>query len=328
MDHKQFFNLIKKGLPSGAFVLHGEEEYVKAQAVRIYSEMIGEDFRPFNLTSLSKPTVQELAESCETLPLFADRRVVVLNELEDGEEPSKYVECFKKVPDETLLLAVFKGTLAANSSLLKLGEERTVVFKRLLPNEIAAWCVRHFAKNGVLLPKGAALLFVRIVGDDMANVASEADKLIDYVGAGGTVTAQDVSVCIRTALDVRIFDMLDMFTYGKPADGMIALHSLIDEGNEPMSISAFLVSRFKLMLEARRGIDMKRSKREVVSAMEGNRYANEKAFDAAMRFTSDELIGLIADLSDTSFMKIKGVMREDKYLELVLLKHNWRQFPV
>ncbi len=328
MDHKQFFNLIRKGLPSGAYVLHGEEEFVKARAVKLCENMIEEDLRPFNVTVLTKPSVQELSESCETLPLFIDRRIVIVNELADGTEPAKYAECFRGVPEETLLLAVFKGTLAANSSLLKLGEDRTVVFKRLPPNEIAAWCIKHFNENGVLLPKDIAILFVRIVGDDMANIASEADKLIDYVGQGGAVTAQDVSVCIRTALDVRIFDMLDMFTYGKPADGIIALRALIDEGNEPMSISSFLSSRFKLMLEARRGIDSGRNKREVVSSMEGNKYANEKAFDAARRFTQKELLKLVSDLSDTAYLKIKGVMSDDKYLELVLLGHEWRQFPV
>ena len=146
--------------------------------------------------------------------------------------------------------------------------------------------------------------------------------------ASANGTAQDISVCIRAALDVRVFDMLDMFTYGKPGDGILALHALFDDGNEPMSISAFLVSRFKIMLEARRGIDRGRQKRDVVASMEGNKYANEKAFDAARRFTQEELLKLIADLSDTSFLKISGVMKDDKYLELVLMKHEWRQFPV
>lgn len=320
--------MIKKGLPSGAYVLHGEEEFVKEQAVKLCCNMIEEDFRPFNVTVLSKPSVQELSESCETLPLFADRRVVVVNELADGTEPAKYVNCIKSVPPETLLLVVFKGTLPSNSSLLKLGDERVVLFKRLPANEIAAWTIKHLSKSGVLIPKEEAMLFVRIVGDDMTCVASEADKLIDYVGAGGTVTAQDVSVCIRTALDVRIFDMLDMFTHGKPADGVIALHALMDEGSDPMSISAFLSSRFKLMLEARRGIDAKRSRSEIINNMEGNRYANSAAFDAALNFTQEELLKLISDLSDTAFMKIKGVMRDDKYLELVIIRHQWRQFRV
>lgn len=330
MNHSDYFKLIRNGLPGGAYILHGEEEYVKAQAVKLTIGMIDEDLRPFNTAKLTKPSVQDLSECCETLPVFSDRRIVVASELSDGSEAAKYVECFKNVPEETLLLVVFKGKLTQNSAVLKFASAngREVLFDKLTPQECAAWSIKHMGEKGVLLHRETAQLFVRVVGTDMANLVSESDKLIDFVGEGGTVSAQDVEQCARPSVDVRIFDMLDMFTYGKPGDGILALHALLDEGNEPISISGFLVSRFKLMLEARRGIDAGRQKRDVAASMEGNRYANEKAFDAAKRFTEEELLGLIADISDTAYMKISGVMKDEKYLELVLLKHNWRQFPV
>ena len=330
MNHGDFFKLIKQGIPHGTFLMHGEEEYVKAQAVKATTELVDPDLRPFNISVLSKPTPQELMESCETLPLFADMRIVVCNEFADGTEASKYADVLQNHPQETLLLLVFKGKLPSNSAVLKSvkssGSE--VLFDRLSLSECARWCMKHTNEAGVFLPQDVAMLLVRCVGDEMTNLVSETDKLIDYVGEGNTVTAQDVSVCTRAALDVRIFDMLDMFTYGKTGDGVAALHALMDEGNEPMSISAFLSSRFKLMLEARRGIDAGRQKRDVVAAMEGNKYANEKAFDVARRFTQEELLGLIRDLSDTAYMKISGAAKDDKYVELVLLKHDWRQFPV
>ena len=330
MNHSDFFKLIRSGLPSGMFLLHGEEEYVKARAVSFASDSIDEDLRAFNFTRLKKPSVQELSEACETLPLFAERRIVAAYELADGTDAQKYFSVFDELPQETALLVIIPGKLAANSALLKYAQKNNaeVLFDPLTPTECAKWCIRHMNEAGVLLNPDCARLLVSAVGTDMANLVGETDKLISFVGEGGTVSQQDISVCSRAALDVRIFDMLDMFTYGKPADGVVALHALIDEGNEPMSISAFLVSRFKLMLEARRGIDAKRSKREVAAAMEGNKYANEKAYDAASRFTKEELTGLIRDLSDTAYMKISGTMKEEKYLELVLLKHNWRQQPV
>ena len=330
MNHSDFFKLMKSGIPSGTLLFHGEEEYVKAQALKVLESEIPEDLRPFNFCVLNKPTPQELSENCETLPLFSDKRAVVVNELADGIEAAKYMDVFTSHPEETLLILFFKGKLPANSSVLKFAKanDSEVLFDKLSVFECAKWCMKHANEAGVHLSQDIAQLLVRVVGTDMANLVSETDKLIDYVGPGNTVSAQNISVCIRASLDVRVFDMLDMFTYGKAGDGIIALHALIDDGNEPMSISAFLVSRFKLMLEARRGIDAGRQKRDVAASMEGNKYANEKAYDAAKRFTQSELIKLISDLSDTAFMKISGTMKEDKYLELVLLRHEWRQFPV
>lgn len=330
MNHSEFFKLIRQGLPGDTFVLHGEEEYVKAQAVKMIESSYDDDLRPFNVTVLVKPTPQELIECCEMLPLFSDTRAVICYELADGFDASKYAQSFEEHPAETVLLVVFKGKLAANSAVLKMIKKRgtEVVFDKLSQNERAKWCIKHLGEAGVHISQDTALLFAGMTGDDMANTVSEADKLIDLVSPGSTVTAQDISLCIRPAVDVRIFDMLDMFTYGKQGEGIKALHALYDEGNDPMSISGFLVSRFKLMLEARRGIDAGRSKRDVASSMEGNKYANEKAYDAARRFTQTELMELVSALSDTGFMKISGAMKDDKYLELVLLSHDWRQNPI
>ena len=330
MNHSEFFKLIRNGLPGGTYILHGEEEYVKAQALRLIEQSVEPDLRPFNVTSVAKLPPHELREVCDTLPLFSERRYVFCTELTDGAEASKYIPCFDEHSPDTALLVVFKGKLAANSAVLKYAKAKgtEALFDPLAPPECIKWCVKHCSEAGVLLPPDTARILVNTVGTDMANLVGETDKLIAFVGEGGTVRPQDISVCARAALDVRIFDMLDMFTYGKPQDGITALHALLDEGNEPMSVSAFLAGRFKLMLEARRGIDAGRNKREVASAMEGNKYANEKAYDAARRFTQEELLSLTSALSDTVYMKISGAMKDDKYLELTLLKHNWRQNPV
>lgn len=330
MNHTDFFSLIKKGLPGETFVLHGEEEYVKAQAIRAASNTIEPDLKPFNFTELEKPDPKLLTETCETLPLFSDRRIVVCYELADGVEPAKYMDCIKEHSPETALLMVFKGKLAASGTILKYAQKQSteVLFSILTPQECERWAMKRCVEAGVAMDQSTARALIGLVGTDMANLVSETDKLIDYVGEGGSVSMQDISVCIRSSLDVRIFDMLDMFTYGKTADGIMALHALFDDGNEPMSVSAFLSSRFKVMLEARRGIDAGKNKRDTVASMEGSKFANEKAYDAARRFTQSELAKLIADLSDTAYMKISGTMREDKYIELILLKHNWRQQPV
>ncbi|MBR6428854.1 MAG: DNA polymerase III subunit delta [Clostridia bacterium] len=330
MNHSEFLKLIRTGLPGGTFVLHGDEEYVKAQALKLIENSVEQDLRPFNVTSVSKPAPAELSEVCDTMPLFADRRFVFCHGLADGADAAKYFPCFEEHSPETVLLVVIKGKLAANSALLKFAKKREceALFDPLSELECAKWCIKHCAEAGVNLDRSAASVLVSRVGVDMANLVSETDKLIDYVGPGGSVTNADIDVCSRAALDVRIFDMLDMFTYGKPADGIQALHALLAEGSEPMQIASFLSGRFKLMLEARRGIDAGQRKAEVASRMEGNKYANEKAYDAARRFTREELLSLISALSDTAFLKVSGAFKDDKYLELVLLRHPWRANPV
>ena len=330
MNYREFFDLVNRGALSGSYLLHGEEEYVKLQAVNAVKNTVEADFRPFNICELTKPSPQELYEACETMPFFSDKRFVLCYELAEGTEGAKYSECFEEHSKETVLLFVLRGKLAANLSLVKLAQKKNaeVLFEPLSTEDRIKWCMKRAAGAGVNMNAATARLAVTLIGGDMSELVGETDKLIDYAGPGGTITPETVSFCVRPSLEVRIFDMLDTFTYGKPGDGIKALHKLLDEGSEPMSIAAFLVGRFKLMLETRRGIDAGRAKREVVSAMEGSRYANERAFDASRRFTQEELLCLIAKLSDTSYLKISGSVKDDRYLESVLLSHEWRQFPV
>lgn len=328
MNHSEFFKLIRNGLPGSTFVLHGEEEYVKAQALSMIERSVPEDLRPFNYAVLDKPTVKELEDCCETLPLFAEKRFVICTEL--GEEPSKFKEVIETHPGETVLIIVFKGTASSSNSVIKYAVKNgtEVLFEKLSVTECAKWAMKHMNEAGVHLPQDVAQLFVRMVGDDMANLVSETDKLIAFVGEGGAVTKQDISVCIRAPLDLKAYNMLDMFIFGKTGDGIKALHSMMEEGEDAMGLASFIVSRFKVMLTARRGIDAGRPRREVVAAMEGKAYANDRAYEAARRLTADDLLELISKLSDTAFMKISGRMKDDKYLEMVLLEQNWRQNPV
>lgn len=330
MNHTEFFKLISAGLPRGAYVFHGEEEYVKEQAVQRVLEGVDPDFAAFNVSVMEKPSLDKLTNACETLPFFTDRRVVVCRGLDEGSEGAKYVEYFAGIPADTLLLIVFNGKLAANLAVYKYAVRNgtEVCFDALSEAECVKWCVQRSTKAGVVLEARTAQMIVRMLGTDLTNMVGEIDKLCDLVGNGGVITPRVVSLCVKPAMEVRIFDMLDMFAYGKIGDGMRALRSMFDGGEEALGISAFLCGRFKLMLEAGRGIDSGLSKRETVSKMEGNRYANEKAFDAARYFTQEELMELIKQLSDTAYMKISGRMREDRYVELTLMKHRWRSNPI
>ncbi len=330
MKHTEFFKLIAKGGLSSAYILHGDEEYVKEQAVQRVIETIPADLRDFNVTILDRPDMSKLTEACETLPLFVDKKIVVSWDVDSSVDSAKLVEYLKSVPTETILLLVFEGKLAANLSVYKFAvkSEREVLFDYLSASECIKWIMSHAVQAGATIDARTAQIMVQLIGTELTVMFGELNKLVDLVGAGGVITPQAVSMCVKPNMDVRVFDMLELLTYGKLNDGMRALHALLEGGDEGISLSAFLSSRFKLMLEARRGIDAGKSKRDAIAAMEGNRYANEKAYDAARRFTQAELAELISELSDTMYQRISGQMKEDRYIELVLLKHEWRTQPI
>ena len=69
MNHNDFFKLIAADGLRGAYLLQGEEEFVKASALKAAEKLIPEDFRAFNMSVLYEPDADALTEACETLPL-------------------------------------------------------------------------------------------------------------------------------------------------------------------------------------------------------------------------------------------------------------------
>ena len=98
MNHNDFFKLIAADGLRGAYLLQGEEEFVKASALKAAEKLIPEDFRALNMSVLYEPDADALTEACETLPLFGDRRLVDATDWHRDSITRNLRTIFKKCP--------------------------------------------------------------------------------------------------------------------------------------------------------------------------------------------------------------------------------------
>lgn len=224
MNHNDFFKLIAADGLRGAYLLQGEEEFVKASALKAAEKLIPEDFRAFNMSVLYEPDADALTEACETLPLFGDRRLVVCNGLASGLDYPKLADYIQKMPESSILLINIKGAADSKNSLVKRlrSEGRAVEFDELPLSDIIKWCMKTANKQGAVLDSDTARTFAGLVGTDMTAISNELQKLIDTVGPGGTITRDTISRCTVGSIEFQVFAMIDCFTAGKVRDGMRA----------------------------------------------------------------------------------------------------------
>lgn len=325
MDYNAFFNGIKASSLNGAYLLHGEEEFVKDSALQQVQSLISPDMRIFNVTSLTDAVEGEVFDACETLPLFGEKKLVICHGISSEADTEKLIGYFAHIPDFTLLIIAIRGTLQEKSKLLKFFRsiDHDVIFPSLNENDVIKWCMSYAVRNGVALDKNTARSFVGLVGTDMTSVSNELQKAIDMVGEGGVISNDIISKCTVGNIEVRIFEMLDCFTNGKVKDGMGLLHVLLEDENEVLGIASFLESRFRLMLEGRALMDTGLSVSAAASKMEGSRYANEKACKAAKKYTVDKLADLVSSLSDVGYTMMRGGVRASSLLESIMLSFVW-----
>lgn len=325
MDYNGFFDLIKTKSLKGAYLLHGEEEFVKDSAIRSVVSLIGEDVRAFNYENLTEPEESSIIESCETLPLFSDFKLVICQGLSSGIDNDKLIEYLKNVPETTVLLIVLRGNVNEKSKLLKhfRSTGREVLFAELGESEVIKWCMSFAVRNGVGMDKNSARLLVGLVGVDMTAISNEMGKAVDMAGPGGVITPDIISKCTVSNIEVKIFEMLDCFTAGKVRDGMKMLHALLEDENEALGIASFLESRFKIMLEGRRLLDTGLQPRAAAQQMEGSRYANEKACKAACRYSCEQLAAAVKKFAGVGYTMMSRGGKASSMIETIMLEFDW-----
>jgi DNA polymerase-3 subunit delta len=202
--------------------LHGPEDLLKEEAIRtVIEHVLDPGLRDFNLdqrsaTQLDPEAVYSL---CNTPPMMAERRVVIIRDIEAWKRKAKAKEIFlayleRPSPDVVVLLVQGAGEEHEDKELAK--RAASVACKPLTADRAAKW-VQHRAKQqgAVVEPAGAEHL-VRTVGTELAALAAEIDKLAALAG-DGPITADHVGGVVGVRHGETKYDWRDAVLDGDAA---------------------------------------------------------------------------------------------------------------
>jgi DNA polymerase-3 subunit delta len=189
-----FSRQIKAGSVPPAIYLYGEEDVLKDEVVRaILDQVVDPGMRDFNYDqrSASQLDPEAVETLCNTLPMMADRRLVVIREIEAWQKRAKakaaVVHYLERPAAETVLILVQGAPRKdddrgdADPDLLRL--TCTVEVARYGPRLAEKWVVKRAEERGIHLAPEAAAHLVKAVGGDLGAARSELDKLAGLGGA-------------------------------------------------------------------------------------------------------------------------------------------------
>jgi DNA polymerase-3 subunit delta len=198
--------LIRSGEIPPAVYLFGEEDVLKDEVIRaILDRVLDPALRDFNYdqrtaVQLDPEAVETL---CDTLPMMADRRVVVIREVEAWSKraPGKaaMLRYLEKPAPETVVVLV-QG--AARGGENERGGDRNaadtdlarvtcaVEVGRYGPKLAEKWLMKRAEERGVRFEPDAAAHFVKVMDGDLGLARSELDKLAGLGGETPVTLAQ------------------------------------------------------------------------------------------------------------------------------------------
>jgi DNA polymerase-3 subunit delta len=189
-----FSKQLKSGEVPAAIYLYGDEDVLKDEAVRgILDQVVEPGLRDFNYDQRSAGQLEpEAIETlCNTLPMMADRRLVVIREIEVWQKRARgkaaVLHYLKRPAVETVLVLV-QGASRHEEDRSEtdpdlLGLTCAVEVNRYGPKLAEKWVQRRAQERGISFAPEAVAHLVKAVDGDLGAARSELDKLAGLGGA-------------------------------------------------------------------------------------------------------------------------------------------------
>ena len=326
MNEREFFEKTNGRALFGAYLLEGDEELTKQQAIDRIVALLDPGFADLNLKRLKAPEGDLLCDAVRSVPVFDALCVVIVTDFNDDAalaalEKQRLLDVLFETKDAVLLFVRRgAGRDTAFSKLFK-SKDRIVSFDTLDADRAVRMCLRVCAKNNVKMDRLTALHLVNMVGTDAYRLKNELSKLCDYVGAGGEVGDAAVKAIVTPSVEYRVFGMLDALLAGNKKTAMRMLTDALKSGQEnPLRLATFLEGRLKSMLIAKELLEENRPRTEVLKAIGGNPKAAEAALKNAQKYPLDRLKSAVAAFAEINARMKQGLMDEENALILAIYK--------
>ncbi len=342
--YKTFQKMLKTRVFPSVILLHGPEDYlIRWAAQALHGELVQPAAAAMDSVVYSEGdvTVPELIAACETLPLFSERRLVVVEDADffggskrrqySPREQTDLVEYLRSVPDSTLLVfqcaAVDKRT-AAYKTIREHG--MALEFSPISGQILKGFIQKRLMTAGkTASPQAIAVLLERTgYGDKNAeytlhHLVNDLVKAASY-SAGPEVTAADIEAVTEAGAQSDAFQLLEAAFSGKKGLALKLLKNRFsgllsaDTDREIFQLIALLCAQLEMMLSAKERLEEGQRLSELPEAMGVHPFRLRKAMEASGRRTARELADRLAAAYRLESDIKSGAMPGELALELYI----------
>jgi len=225
---------LAKGEVAPVYYLHGPEDILKDEAVAaILDRALDPGLRDFNLDQRSAGQLdpETVLTLCSTLPMMAQRRAVVLREVEGWKRRPKTRAAFLRYLEhpaaETVVVLVQSSSEVEPDRDLVRGV-CAVACEPLPPERARRWLMRRAKDTGVTLEDAAAQHLLAATGGDLGAVAAELRKLA-ALPSETPLTADQVGQIVGVRHGETAFDWRDAVLDGDAGRAARLVGPLLDQ---------------------------------------------------------------------------------------------------
>jgi DNA polymerase-3 subunit delta len=304
---------------ANTFILHGIEEYLRAQALKELRAGLGdESLVEMNTSQIDgkKATLPEVVSAASAMPFMGEKRLVVatglLGRLEGkGGKPSKADQAFVEgliaflpsVSPATALVFEEDHLLPETHPVMQFARKQPQAvevrtFGRMNEMELRKWlALRAKARNGALSPEAIDLLATS--GDvDLRLLDQEIEKLLTYAH-GRPVSGGDVQKLVHAARSVDVFAMVDALGQKNGRRAIEQFHALVADGEPPFRLLFMITRQFRLIVQAKDLSERRAPLTDMMRSLGSPKFVVEKVLTQSRQFSMPQLDYIYRRLLET-----------------------------
>ena len=317
---------IRNGQYKTMYLLYGDEAYLKKQYKdKLIKALVAEgDTMNFSAYEGKGINPKELIDLAETLPFFAERRVILVensgffkNSCDDLAEyllePAAST-CFLFVEEEVDKRSKMYKAVAKAGKAVEFGTQNEELLTR--------WILSRLKKENKNITGNVMQLFISKTGTDMGNIDRELEKLLCYTMGRDVIKAEDVEAITTEQVTNKIFDMVNAIAEHKQKKALDFYYDLLTLKEPPMRILFLITRQFQILMNLKdmgsKGFDQS----TIASKVGIPPFAVRKNQAQAKGFTTEQLKQAIRDGVELEESVKTGRMNEQMAVELFIVKYS------
>jgi len=292
IKESDFRKLAKSGL-SGAYLFFGDEDYLKAHAIKAAEAAVCSDpsFAVFNYMKIDATaySISSLVDALTPLPMMSDKKLVTIDGInfsalkpKEVDELVELLENFGEYDYNVLIISVpaeliEEGNLPKYPSkiLKRLQAVITpVYFEKISGEKLCAWVEKHFSHNGVKASRDVCRALIDYSGKSMFTLSQETEKISFYALSHGRteITRDDVYEIANPEISAEAFGLANALSDGRYADALKALSVEKFRRVEPVILMSEVSRVLCELMTVKALLDSGYSAKEISSTLKMNEY--------------------------------------------------------
>lgn len=249
---KTLIQHIKSGQFKPVYLIYGDEDYLRKQyRDRMKDALVGDDSMNYSYYEGKGISIKELINLGETLPFFAERRLIVVENSgffsSSQEELANYL---KEIPETTCFIFVEKD-IDKRNKLYKTVASLGYTANMTAPDErtLIRWIVGLLRAEKRVMTEETMRYFLERIDTDMENIRRELEKLVLYTDGHEEITRQDIDDVTTIHTESQIFDMVKVISEKKQEKALKLYYELITQKEPPMKILYWITRQFNQLYQ-------------------------------------------------------------------------------